>query len=448
MIAKASSISHGYAAINYAVTKDDAVLLRLNKIDVSATLGTEGLASAIWGRMRKTERDNDHPGRKLKRDAIRIELAPSIEQTATLKTKRDWEKLLDDWIDEMEKPFVPKGEKRKNTDTRLNIRGSKYVAAIHYDSGKPHIHLVVNRVDDEGHTNFARQIGRRASEAANRVNAKRGWVQSQTIHDNHAEEIAKTAMEVLAEMETFSWQAYAEGMSKHGYSLRIRRDKDGKVVNYGFSQGRARYKSSEVGKGKHLTAAHIFTTWLKLHPEAQYNNQQGVEIRHFGEASITPKLDTFATSENSHNGREQQRDNITPWPVSTPSANTKEYVEVANKHNEKYPWRVPKAAYDTMEEEAFKYHKENDLPTGNIRDDIMPRAAEIFCNAKDHGSLTMAIIEAATDTTSIVGGGGVQGELTRWDGTTDDDDALARRAGRAACHHSRGKRSGRGGRRR
>ena len=50
-----------------------------------------------------------------------------------------------------------------------------------------------------------------------------------------------------------------------GYDVRLRRDKDGVVRGYVLSKGNAKYKASELGYGRKLTAKNIGGTWRSLH---------------------------------------------------------------------------------------------------------------------------------------------------------------------------------------
>ena len=272
MVAKAASVSHGYNALNYVCTKKDAMPIKFHHLPDGLIIGKDVDPGIIWESMSLRHPKNQNQlGRKLTKNVIRIELAPSLDESCNLKTPEDFRKLLEDWMKEMEKICNRKDKKGKPKS--LDFENSQYVAVCHFDSGKPHIHLIVNRVREDGTTNKDNNIGRNATLAANAVNEKRGWVQSQKIHEDHLDKSYEDAIQSLKEMPEFDWNIYKRKMEEKGYKMPLRRDSKGKVVSYRVNLGNSSFKASEIGKGKQLTAAHIFKTWLKQHPEKQYNHQ-------------------------------------------------------------------------------------------------------------------------------------------------------------------------------
>lgn len=53
-----------------------------------------------------------------------------------------------------------------------------------------------------------------------------------------------------------------------GYQTKLKRDNDGVVRSYVLLKGRAKYKASELGRGRKLTARNIENTWRALHPQS------------------------------------------------------------------------------------------------------------------------------------------------------------------------------------
>ena len=72
---------------------------------------------------------------------------------------------------------------------------------------------------------------------------------------------------ILRELDEWSWKGYAEKLAAKGYELYLRKDKKGVIRGYVLHKGSSRFKGSELGKGRHLTASRIERTWEKLHPE-------------------------------------------------------------------------------------------------------------------------------------------------------------------------------------
>ena len=213
MIAKAATISHGGNAVRYSVNKDKAEIVKVNFLpdDISA--------EAMYQRMvlkQKEFASTINKGRPLKR----IQVFDSIDLSK--KTKRT---------------------SAKST----NVKNSQYVVALHHDakSGIPHLHIDVNRVDMDGKVNDDHLIAERAMSAAYIINERRGWVQPEDIYEKRRLEIVDTCMDVL----------------------RLQEDDKGNVRGYSILSGNSSYKSSILGKGRHLIPSKIEATWARLHGE-------------------------------------------------------------------------------------------------------------------------------------------------------------------------------------
>ena len=218
MIAKASTISHGANAIRYSVNKDRADIVKANLLpdDISP--------EAMYGRMMLVQKmfaEKINKGRPLGRNVIRIELSPAEEES------RGWS--MDDWVrlaDEFIRVFDAidlSGKTKRTSSKQVNLKGSQYIVALHRDSksGILHLHIDANRVDMEGRINDSHKIGERAVMAANIINGRRGWVQSEEIGIRHRQEISDTCMEILRTMDEFNWQRYEMELVKRGYKVHL-----------------------------------------------------------------------------------------------------------------------------------------------------------------------------------------------------------------------------------
>ena len=378
MVAKASSVSHGYNAINYAVSKEGAKLLDTNLLPTELLGAIDGSndPECIWRSMTRRIKEANTGRRPLKNDVIRIEIAPSVEEAATLKTDEDWNNLRQQWMVEMEK--VANKKDKEGQPKSLDFKNSQWGAMCHFDSGKPHIHLIVNRVREDGTVNKDCNIGLNATKAANAVNDQRGWKQSAEIHNEKTRKIYNDAMDCLRAMPKFDWMEYKRLMEEKGYTLSMRRDSEGKVVSYRVDDGNSSYKASEIGPGKNLTAAHIFSTWGKLHQ------------------SLSPAV---ATVTNEHEATE---DMVT--------------YEYTNDYGYSSSLSIPKVLSDILHDEVVVPDEENsdeDLDwneewDGELadRETVIEQAIKAF--------VPLAIPSSNGVTSG--GGGGVQGELSRWDG--------------------------------
>ena len=262
LINRWSQIPHGANAIRYSVNKDRADIVKANLLpdDISP--------EAMYGRMMLVQKmfaEKINKGRPLGRNVIRIELSPAEEES------RGWS--MDDWVrlaDEFIRVFDAidlSGKTKRTSSKQVNLKGSQYIVALHRDSksGILHLHIDANRVDMDGKINDSHKIGERAVIAANIINEKRGWVQSEEIGIRHRQEITNCCMEILRAMDKFSWRQYEMELTKRGYKVHIQENDKGKVYGYSVKRGNSNYKSSVLGIGRNLTPSKIETTWAKLH---------------------------------------------------------------------------------------------------------------------------------------------------------------------------------------
>ena len=264
MIAKAATISHGGNAVRYSVNKDKAEIVKVNFLpdDISA--------EAMYQRMVLKQKEFSsiiNKGRPLKRNVIRMEISPTKEESAGW-TLADWVRLTNEYIQIFDSIDLSKKAKRASAKS-TNVRNSQYVVALHHDakSGIPHLHIDVNRVDMDGKVNDDHLIAERAMSAAYIINERRGWVQSEDIYEKRRQEIADICMDVLRSLPEFSWSGYEAGLKAHGYGIHIQEDDKGNVRGYSVLSGNSSYKSSILGKGRHLMPSKIEATWARVHGE-------------------------------------------------------------------------------------------------------------------------------------------------------------------------------------
>lgn len=229
MIAKASTISHGANAIRYSVNKEKADIVKSNLLpeDISP--------EAMYGRMMLVQKlfaEKINKGRPLGRNVIRIEISPSEEESCDWAMD-DWTRLANEFIRVFDSIDLSQKTKRASSK-QTNLKGSQYIAALHRDSksGILHLHIDANRVDMDGKINDSHKIGERAVMAANIINERRGWVQSEEISIRHKQEIADCCMEILRTMDEFCWQKYETELVKRGYKVHLQEKDGGGVCGY------------------------------------------------------------------------------------------------------------------------------------------------------------------------------------------------------------------------
>lgn len=269
MVAKAASISHGINCIRYisgeSRNKEHPELIYHVKDNL---LPCELDAQGIWDLMKANA--------PMKKNVIRMEISPAPEHTENF-TMRDWQKLWDDFVREFDRIELT-DENDKVYSHKTNIANSIYTVWLHYesDSSIPHLHAAVCRKDRDGTTNNDHNIHIRAQEAAQNVALQRGWITAAEIHRMNADKIADDLMDILRAMPSWSWEDYAARIRAKGYTIMIRPGKKG-VYGYSIGKGKARFKASELGTGRKLTASRIEDTWNKLHSQSAVKSAQPVK---------------------------------------------------------------------------------------------------------------------------------------------------------------------------
>ena len=285
MIAKASTISHGANAIRYSVNKEKADIVKANLLPDNIS------PEAMYGRMMLVQRkfaENINKGRPLGRNVIRIEISPSEEESRGW-TMNDWASLSNEFIRVFDSIDLS-GKTKRASSKQTNLKGSQYIAALHRDSksGILHLHIDANRVDMEGRINDSHKIGERAVMAANIINERRGWMQSEEIGIRHRQEISVCCMEILRKMDKFSWKQYEAELTKRGYKVHLQEKESGGVYGYSIKRGNSIYKSSMLGIGRSLTPSKIEATWAKLHPQERKSEPTKPISQQTWTADITP----------------------------------------------------------------------------------------------------------------------------------------------------------------
>lgn len=215
-----------------------------------------------------------HPN--IRNDTIRFEISPAREHTADF-TLEDWCNLWKDFTAEFDKQtFYDKNGKLISGQT--NIQGSIGVVWLHEESksGIPHLHAGISRVDMLGNINNDHYIHLRAQRAAEAVARKRGWATTLEVREENKALVVGECLEVLSEMSRWSWDDYFARLTARGFQVIPRRDKENKVRGYTLLLGCTKYKASELGSGRKLTAANIEGTWRDLHlrgQTAQHNHR-------------------------------------------------------------------------------------------------------------------------------------------------------------------------------
>ena len=142
MIAKAKSISHGIRAMLY-VSGESRNKKHPEKITrICDNFIPQGM-----------------DGPDIKNNVIRLEISPAMEHTEDF-TVKDWQQLWNDFAAAFDNQEIL-NEDGEVISVPTNISGSKSSVWLHResDSGIPHLHAVVCRIDENGNHPHPRTSG-------------------------------------------------------------------------------------------------------------------------------------------------------------------------------------------------------------------------------------------------------------------------------------------------
>lgn len=385
MVATAKPIAHGEAMTNYATKDNRADLVKVNLL-------TEDLPyMGMWDEMvlHMNRYKQKFAKKPIKKTSIRIEVSPSMNESNGW-TLDDWRRFTEEFIDELDQVTKTPDGKHKNL-TPTNIKNSQYFAALHYDakSGIPHLHLVVNRIDKDGNINDCHFIGERAVAAAQAINQRHGWKDPMEIREEHLQQITDDCMDILKILPRFDWIDYEAQLTKRGYKVKLKRDKENVVRGYSIRMGNSTYKSSEPGTGRNLMPSKIEDTWRRLHPI-----QKPVAIKSSSSVGSTKPVIQRATA--------TQTESLVPSKPVTTSTGYEQTFLIDGKENH---LRIPETVYKELDSNI-------EVPdNGNAtHDNILKVAMLLFLN----------YVDAATQMAESCGGGGGTG--TGWGKDKDEDE--------------------------
>lgn len=392
MIGKAASISHGINDIRYITGesrhKEHPELIYHVKDNL---LPCELDAQGIWDLMKA--------GAPMKKNVIRMEISPAAEHTRNF-TMQDWQKLWDDVVKEFDKIEL-EDENGKVYSHKTNIANSIYTVWLHYesDSGIPHLHAAVCRKDRDGKTNNDHNIHIRAQDAAQAVAIQRGWITAGEIHRINADKVADDLMDILHAMPSWSWNDYAARIRAKGYTIMIRPGKKG-VYGYSIGMGKARFKASELGTGRKLTASRIEDTWNKLHSQSAVKSKQ--PVKHARTKPVAP---------------------VVSKPVVSPDKQVPDYTT----------WQEGTSRHElTHGGKASQFYIPNDVM--QVFDDEFDYREIVNWQELTDMAVALFVGLTALDTVSTGSGGGASSNDDNWRDRKDEDDIeRARRCARLAA---------------
>ncbi len=300
--------AHAANAINYVLDKEKArkedkpVFLASNNIELNPMTGKPYSPVAVLMDMQLLLATSRH---KVDEPFWRIELCPSPEVCRNW-TMAQWDRFCKDCVQVLDvtdykreavkdkdgRPVIDKrtGQpKVKVSGRHTMLAKSQYVATVHFDTGKPHVHIVANRLTIDGEMQDTHKCKERAKMAANIIAEKYGWTKAEERTNHRMERIHDAAMKVLKGMDAWDNETYFAGMRRNGFEVEPTYDSRG--VCRGYSVGERLYDldgnySSTVmykasakgfGHGRDITVSKLPDTWQKMHPVIIESEPRNIE---------------------------------------------------------------------------------------------------------------------------------------------------------------------------
>lgn len=300
MVIKMTTIdgAHAANAINYVLDKEKArkedkpVFLASNNIELNPMTGKPYSPVDVLMDMQLLQSASKH---HVSKPFWRIELCPPQEVCRNW-TMEQWDDFHRDCVlvldstdykrdvvrDRKGKPVIDKKTgkpKIKVSGKHTMLANGQYVATVHIDTGKPHVHIVANRLTMDGQMQDPHKCEIRAMMAANIIAEKYGWTKAEDRENKRMERIHETAMNVLKRMDVWNIETYFAEMRRNGFEVEPVYDTKGICRGYSIGEklydldgnysSTVMYKASarKFGHGRDLTVSKLHDTWQKLHQE-------------------------------------------------------------------------------------------------------------------------------------------------------------------------------------
>ncbi len=231
MIGKGKAIAHGGNAIEYALREG-----KLDKI-VGRNMIESDIPADI---LREFEMVNQHNYR-CKNKYMRYEIGIS---------PKDIDKLKPGDMIKIARTFANK----------MGLQNHQWIACTHKDTGKPHIHLIANRIGIDSKVFDTTFISNRSAKIAEKISREMGLtiakdVQKQKEHQeayaDPARQQTKEKLQQIAYYELFkndSLEGFLHGLEKEGVGIDPAKNKQGKTYGIRFTYEGQTFKASEIGR--------------------------------------------------------------------------------------------------------------------------------------------------------------------------------------------------------
>jgi hypothetical protein len=231
MIAKGKAIAHGGNALSYALRED-----KIERIVGKDMLDSDTPADIL----REMEAVNQHNYRcKNKYLRFEIGIAP-----------QDSDKLTPDDMIRIARTFA----------ARMGLDNHQWIACTHKDTGKPHIHLIANRIGVDGKVYDTTFMSNRSARIAEELSRDMGLTIANEVrrhkphHEVHADpdrQQTRDRLQRIAYSElkgNTTLAGFLHCFERHGVGMEPVKNKQGNIYGIRFSYEGHTFKASEIGR--------------------------------------------------------------------------------------------------------------------------------------------------------------------------------------------------------
>jgi hypothetical protein len=221
MIGKGNSIAHTSNAIDYAMNKPHAIEISRNLL-----IGETGR------KMAQEFRVFQNLNARCQRNTFSFVLSPTIPIGNSF-TNDDYANLVDDFL------------------SRMNLKESQFISFLHSDDKHKHLHIFVNRINENGKAYKDNYISKKVQRIAESLAKARGFTTAKEIQQEREERLSrqiKTAHGKVLPQIPKDIFAYADLMKNHGIESILKQASNEKVVGIRFKIGEESIKASAVDR--------------------------------------------------------------------------------------------------------------------------------------------------------------------------------------------------------
>jgi hypothetical protein len=282
MIAKGRAIAHGGNAIGYAMREGKMErMVGRNMVDGDTPADI----------LREFEAVNQHNYR-CKNKYLRFEIGIAPQDSAKLKPE-DMTRITYEFA------------------KRVGLENHQWIACTHKDTGKPHIHLIANRIGVDGKVFDTTFMSNRSARVAEEMSREMGLTIANEVHRQKLHQEAHTDPDRQQAKERLQRIAYSElkgnttlagflcGLERRGVGIGPAKNKQGNTYGIRFSYEGHTFKASEIGRefGYHSLAGNFsFSPESGQSPQVQNTHGHAADHQHSRGGGIIGSLSEGAAT--------------------------------------------------------------------------------------------------------------------------------------------------------